>query len=38
MVANQTGNVRIVFNHEDAWFHRDYCSERSCEYLVPSAG
>src|SRR5271165_799851 len=37
MMANEAGNVGIVFDDEDAGFHREYCIERRSEYLVPSS-
>jgi hypothetical protein len=36
VVANEAGNIGIVFDDEDAWFHGFYCNEASCEYLAPS--
>jgi hypothetical protein len=26
VMAHQAGNVRIVFDHKDAWFHGEYCN------------
>ena len=37
VMADEAGNVGIVFDDEQAWFHEDYCNEGSTQYLAPSS-
>jgi hypothetical protein len=36
VVTNKAGNIGIVFDDEDAWFHGFHCNEGGCQYLEAS--